>query len=350
MKKTKLIASVVSLALACVLCIGLTACGSDAANVNGEEITAGEWAAAFSAGNFKNVKIETETINEGEFFTEGANDKLTTKTTYVIADGKQYMKIEATVQRGSEELEAMAEKMNRVAYISATEVDYSVWYTKDEDGKWQMSLNHGDVASEIVESLTVMASMFDKFYYESANKGYELIEQSSYGNTTYKFKHGKLAATYHPSFTYKENDNQTYGVTTTQSMTITYGDQKVNLPNVEGTATYNNKVWLTYQLYVEGVNDGNPFNIDDHSIPGIGRLYRESFQLVTSADGIARAHINGDDVTGIWGMTADGIEFYSDSLGDDPINIERDGNYLTMEIPGDFDGFKLTAVLEKVQD
>ena len=49
-----------SVLLAGVMCVGFTACGDSAESMKGEEVTAEQWAVAFSAENFENVKIEIE--------------------------------------------------------------------------------------------------------------------------------------------------------------------------------------------------------------------------------------------------------------------------------------------------
>ena len=242
----------------CTLC--LAACDSDnpfsskAWKMKSEEVTAEQWASALSEDGFKNVKIESTTISEGEYERkDGTKEdiKVTIKTTVIIAEDIQYVKTEATVNKGSQEVKDTAAKLNHEGYSTKnSDGSYTVVY-KDEDGNWKQDTSTVGVAYTELSQYLMYGKMYDWFKFQGEEIGYmvdfdsEKMSWDTYqavsGNRL-KFQDGKLVALFgdHVITETIEEEAEDGSTSSTgkdvgriyQMVTFTYGGQKLTVPAV----------------------------------------------------------------------------------------------------------------------
>lgn len=226
MKKKAIISTVASVVLAGVMCVGFAACADKAESMKGEEVTAEQWAEAFKAENFENVKVEgtSKTTTEmGEI-----SGKSTTEVKTVIADGKAYYKLSA---EGSGEGEDA--KMEKEQYEEKVE-GATVIYTKNDDGAWVKTEGGYGIAFGMVSQYTALATQYENFEYNADKKGYVQKNggDSEFGEMVYKFKDGKLAAIWAEIDEEEEELGIKMSVKGTYSILFTYGGQSVDIPAV----------------------------------------------------------------------------------------------------------------------
>ena len=175
--------------LTAVLTIGslfaLTACGgsdddktkkpgNDDTNTSEEEtlvsekVTKEQWIAAFSADNFKNVKIEMPFEEKEEFFDKDGNkeDYRNTKddAVIIVADGVYYYKRQLIEESSFDE---DYEEGDEYYYV----VEGDLKYTKDDDGKWTKgpaaSYDYEENVTDLEESMEYYGTLYDDSTYDT---------------------------------------------------------------------------------------------------------------------------------------------------------------------------------------
>ena len=255
MKKKAIISTAASLALAGVMCVGLVACGGGAGaakSVKGAEITEEAWNAAFSGDTFAetyaNFKLEVVIQTKASMSAGGKSQKatMTVSTTYVYAEQKSYVKAttkaSASGDISKEEKEALKALQGTVEYYVDESGDDTVFYAKDDDGKWTIDTSDEyDSATEtlmelVTEELTSLN--FAEYEYSTEYKGYVLKETPSEtpgGMPTIVLKfdsEGKLKAVYAEYVRDISGEGASQKTEVTMSYVMTYGGQSVTLPTV----------------------------------------------------------------------------------------------------------------------
>ena len=261
MKKTRLLTSALSLALAGAICVGFTACGdgpykSKAYKMKSEEVTATEWVAAFKEDTFKNVKVEDTSIYDGEYEKKDGtweDAKITIKTTITVAEEVSYYKVEATVNKGGQAIKDEYAKQSAEVYSTkGTDGKYTVVY-KNDDGKWAEKTEEYDAAASMLARYLRYGAYQKLFKFDGADFGYMadigaegLTDEESalawdLRNIRLKFKDGQFAAIFAEQFVTRSSeavDNGDGSVSTSstdvarifQMTTFTYGGQKLTVP------------------------------------------------------------------------------------------------------------------------
>ena len=352
MKKAKLFTTVFSVALAGALCVGLTACGdnpfsSKAWKMKSEEVTAEQWTEAFKEDNFKNVKIESTTIQEGKFENkDGTKEdaKVVIERTAVIVDDVQYYTAKATVKKGSQNFKDYVQNLNAESYSTKTgEGKYNVVY-KNKDGKWRQYPAESGVAKSVLYQYLGLGNFSNVFKYVDAESGYMLDasntevtgDELQYLNGyRLKFKDGKLAAvfgdhTQTETTTVDDGDGSISSSTqevgrTYESVTFTYGGQKTKQVPTPQDSAYEG-TWQTYQI----TNGEKTYNLGDAVAEMDDMTLTADFVKVEAkGDGTATVKSPSGTDDGIYYETYKGIYFDSNVMWGD---LEYDGTYLKIEL------------------
>ena len=190
--KKRLATTMASVLLAGVMCVGFTACGDSAESMKGEEVTAEQWAAAFSAENFENVKIEIEcdattTYKEdGAWVSGGSSDK----AEIVIADGKAYYKLQVSPKGGN--------GRNAEQYEIKTNGGIAV-YRQNAAGSWiESEVSQYFQAFLMVDHIETLAAQYGIFEYNAEKKGYVMKAGNVLRTKVYDAQDGELGDAENP--------------------------------------------------------------------------------------------------------------------------------------------------------
>lgn len=231
MKKRTVISAVAGIALAGVMCVSFAACGNEAESMKGEEVTAEQWAAAFAAENFENVKIEMSSDSKEEMGEISA--KMSMEGELIIADGKAYYKLKYETDGDLGDLAGELGGLKDVEQYEEQVEGDTVVYTKNADGAWVKDADDAyPIAFRMLAQYTGMASDYESYEYNADLKGYVEKGSSSDEQLIYKFKDGKLAAIWAEVDESEEAMGVTVSVKGSQSVVFTYGGQSVTLPTV----------------------------------------------------------------------------------------------------------------------
>lgn len=350
MKKSRLFASTLSLALAGALCFGVTACSDpkdphapmtpeDVKEMTGEEVTAEKWTAAFAASNFTNVKVDMTNTVTGKFEKEDGTKvdaKQINYMTYIVAGNLEYSKEYYEAEGPDELLELIEEYGVREEYSSET--DGKVTYYYKEDGNWKSEESSHGVAYYMLRSLNTYAEAFESFEYNTEQKGYvvkadsDLAENMPEGTVmVLKFKDGKLAVSYSER-TEGEGDD---AFTTVSAAVVTYGGQSLTLPQVQAPSNPYVGTWKLYQITIEGTTYGLGDTIPAETLgEGAVPVVADLMVITANQNGTASYSFFGDTGTGTWVEATDGILFTPDETGAEEISVAYDGTYLSMDVNG----------------
>ena len=249
------------LALVCVLTctVLLAACGSEnpfkskAWKMKSEEITEQQWAAAFNEDNFKNIKVEITTVQQGQYEKEdGTTEDIeaTMNVTIIVADDVWYYKSTAKVNKGSQEVKDEAKDAEVEGYF-VKQSDGTYTTVHKEDGKWLKDTTDSNRAESELDVYLAYGLLHDWFYFVDAESGYMLDvanindvpmdDLKNFNGNRLKFQDGKLVAFFDEFMVTEtviveetENSLQTeekeLGRIYTM-VTFTYGGQKLTVPN-----------------------------------------------------------------------------------------------------------------------
>ena len=236
MKKRAVVATMASLALAGVMCVGFAACGGESAkSIKGEEVTAEQWDAAFENEelyqNFK-LEIENETV-----ITMG-DIKVTIDATgeLLYADQKTYTTQKAkTSVKGDLPAGAGYSDGTVESEYYVDETGETTKYIEKKDGAWAYveqgsGMDHYTSAMEELEFLIDQAGSldFEDYEYSTEHNGYVEKDAEEGDLIVIKFKDGKLKAMY----VEQSGTEGPASMSMTGSYVITYGGQSVTLPTV----------------------------------------------------------------------------------------------------------------------
>lgn len=332
MKKTRLFASVLSLAIAGSLCLSVAACGDDddPADPNAfGEVTSEQWTAAFSKSNFSNVKIVYVTTEKGK-------TDVASKATYIVAGDRQYFRGES---------DSVSE-----SYAVKIDGEYT-FYNKgtNQDGEevWSKSeyTSEEGIADDVITSFSLYGMMYSAVKYDAEKQGYVPagFMAAGMGDTVIRFRSGQLAEIY------SEMPTSSSGVTIVMAATttFTFGGQSITLPDEEGfvedqfgedeeeggnsggpVKSFYVGTWVTYQFTIKG---GETYNVGDF-VKEIGfTLTEDIMALEFTSDGVAYMADGGPmdyDFPGTWEEVEDGVTI---SFEGQPMTFTRSGNYLTLD-------------------
>lgn len=240
MKCRRYIAAAAVAVLSLGIAVGAAGCsgGSTAAKgVRSEEVTKEQWDTAiaeFGTGEaYENFKAEISICVHGRRYTDGVfvELKFYTDIVMVVADGKQYYS-ESTWQKG---------KYGKIGldHVYATDEYYSVAntdgtytkYTLNAADEWSTSTAYSGVVSYSQVTNYLSDKNYDSYVFSGDRGGYVEYNDRDETGVVVKFKDGKLAAIWGDD---QEFDGISSGavVETTLSIVITYGKQKVELPEL----------------------------------------------------------------------------------------------------------------------
>lgn len=259
MKKTRLLAATLSLALGFALCTGVAACDDETDSDNGdtggnnflpdgglgdgsgdggdldfdalvsEQLTAAQWAAAFDESNFQNMKYEYTLARATMSEINGTASIQNMKETVIItADGLQYAK--TVIGMGDTVEMYISAADGETLFYRQNEGEWSEPNWSDSDGEYGVEFN----IALLINNIMMYGSFYDSFTYSAEQKGYVIKAGSEFealvGNAfiVLKFKDGKLATFYSEI----KSGSATEGVTGIELVKITYGGQSLTLPEV----------------------------------------------------------------------------------------------------------------------
>lgn len=255
MKKRAIFSTFASLALAGVMCVGFAACGGETAeSVNGEEVTADQWASALENEDlYKNFKLNVNSDIVMEMKVSAGTETKEIKVSgtqtgeIVYADSKTYSKNTATVTISglSDEEKALMNSMlesmlgdfkegttEEESYVDES-AEPTKYIVKDEDGKWVYD-DYGTGGLKVLSGLARMIGDYENYEYSEHFKGY--VEKGTAEDaeeyTVVKFKDGKLKAIYEKSGGAGDSSGMSMTQTMTTSYVITYDGQSVTVPTV----------------------------------------------------------------------------------------------------------------------
>lgn len=231
---------VISVTLATVLCLGLVACeekeGDDAPF---EQLTEGQWRAAFAEENFENYRCERTEVTEVN--PNGLFGKRTVTATLVKEGDKLYGSARIVYEGEWDDEETLEE------FYLFDSGDASVFYTPTDNGFWKAQSVDAWKAYEydIYKNLAFehIGDYYNCFEYSEANTCYcakkiedEVLEAEFIGfqfsGLDYKFKNGKLITLFYEE-DWVDGDGKVYG-NLQSNCNVAYGGNKVILPvNVE---------------------------------------------------------------------------------------------------------------------
>lgn len=237
----KLICYVLSIASAAtVFC--LTACGSGAAKVRGEEVSKDNWSAAFATGILTNVRIEERkdvTCKSG-FSTSGSASY---RRTIIFSDGNVHVVSEQTVKGDiSFYIENKAfydwtpEPEYTEYYIEGASSESPIYYIKTDGGfekKTELSSSEAtayrNVYTEYAFAFSDFSSSFDGYRYETDYKGGYAPTEAVPKSYLLKINDGLLKALYVPEISFEDGKNK---YRYDEGVVYSYGGEVVTLPEI----------------------------------------------------------------------------------------------------------------------
>ncbi len=233
MKKRAVISAVASIALAGVLAVGFAACKESAKDIKGEQVDKAAWDTAMDFSKYDNYKVEYVNEGEGKIAVDGkeATIKNTTTITIVVEGDKQYikqvetMKVEGDVPEDEKEYYKDKDETTEY-YISGTDI------IAQKDGKWTKITDPTELRKYSTNAGMIKwilpSTDYDKYEYKEDQKGYAYKEASEGSVKVVKIVDGKFKAYYEED----KIDGSGMTGTSTESILVTHGDQKVEVPAV----------------------------------------------------------------------------------------------------------------------
>ena len=343
MKIKNTLCSILSLAVAGSISLGLVACdGDDPAGGGGgtvivsEKVTKEEWESAFTETNFIHGTVKLIETRKGDINLDGvntANGTATITTDVVIAGDKQYMKrsYSATGEKALVDFVAGLETeeqytfrydgdANNPIYIYYGKKDLygQDWGMNDDKVHWQIrdGVNGEGLFDFEIEMLLSYETLYEDFEYNDAKKGYTVKEDAQYSEqlegTVLKFKDCKIVAVETEKSNFGAN-----GVTFNESYTITYGTQTITLPTAAETPY--DGTWNTSHVYDAVFEERYEVGdiVDDYLGSSSAELKADTMQIVFKNDGTATYKYLGHSNPCVWDYYGDDtIILYSNNLPD----------------------------------
>ena len=240
-------------ALSVCMALGATACDGSAKSIvkamEGQRVTAEQWAEAFSAENFKELSLTVveESEREGKSFGENFNLKERTETQIRMSETIAYMSIGYEHEGKVAGVDVSEEDEEREVYCQKkADSDGYEYFYQDSVGEWDKVEVSGTVGGEIMEtiaellvSVLAFAEEYDSYLYSPALKGYVMknsgTEEEAFARGVLKFRGGKLAGVYMEEETVRYDIESAYAVRglSVTEYRIDYGTQNIQLPVVK---------------------------------------------------------------------------------------------------------------------
>lgn len=241
MKGKKLLCAASVAVLSAGIICGASACSvasTAAKNIKSEEITAQQWDDVFSFADetiYSDCKLEMGKTYHTETYKSGVKVEYTTyaNVTLIVAGDNAYCLITGNQEGKYGDISLDREVQDIELYLRSNADGTNTIYEKDASGEW-MTYTSSDTGGmpdigDLVGEFDVLFD-FEDYVYSKNRKGYVVSSDTEGDGCVIKFKDGKLAGIW------QEYDDVTSGndgrEKVTMSLTIKYGGQKVNLPDV----------------------------------------------------------------------------------------------------------------------
>lgn len=238
----KVLYSVISVASAAAIALGLTACGSKAARIKGEEVSEEQWKSALAVSNLANVKIveSKDVICKSGLSTTGSANY---KRTITFADHNLHVVTEQTVK---DDISFYLD--NKTFYDWTPQAEYKEYYIEGADsaapiyyiktdGGWEKKTTldpsettaYINVYAEYSYSFAKFSEGFGGYKYQTENKGGYAPTETVPKSYLLKIEDGLLKALYVPEVTFEQEKNK-YAYD--EGVVYSYGGESVTVPEV----------------------------------------------------------------------------------------------------------------------